>query len=142
MDRGRHSRPSGGRRFRAELGRAHGRALAELAVFAGPGGCRAIAAARAEIDPDPLCLSPPSADRVRLSRTMSEFVSAPRRPMVPVEGIEPPLLAEHDFESCASTSSATRARQKPKPAFYIVAVAARQKEFADLLPVPQALLPP
>ncbi len=31
--------------------------------------------------------------------------------MVPVEGIEPPLLAEHDFESCASTSSATRARR-------------------------------
>jgi hypothetical protein len=30
--------------------------------------------------------------------------------MVPVEGIEPTLLAEHDFESCASTSSATRAR--------------------------------
>ena len=30
--------------------------------------------------------------------------------LVPVEGIEPPLLAEHDFESCASTSSATRAR--------------------------------
>jgi hypothetical protein len=29
--------------------------------------------------------------------------------LVPVEGIEPPLLAEHDFESCASTSSATRA---------------------------------
>src|ERR1700684_4435240 len=29
--------------------------------------------------------------------------------MVPVEGIEPTLLAEHDFESCASTSSATRA---------------------------------
>ena len=29
--------------------------------------------------------------------------------VVPVEGIEPPLLAEHDFESCASTSSATRA---------------------------------
>jgi hypothetical protein len=31
--------------------------------------------------------------------------------MVPVEGIEPPLLAEHDFESCASTSSATRAQR-------------------------------
>ena len=31
------------------------------------------------------------------------------RLVVPVEGIEPPLLAEHDFESCASTSSATRA---------------------------------
>ena len=31
------------------------------------------------------------------------------RRLVPVEGIEPPLLAEHDFESCASTSSATRA---------------------------------
>src|SRR5271166_137185 len=29
--------------------------------------------------------------------------------MVPVEGIEPTLLAEHDFESCASTNSATRA---------------------------------
>src|SRR5271154_3973310 len=29
--------------------------------------------------------------------------------VVPVEGIEPPLLAEHDFESCASTSTATRA---------------------------------
>ena len=29
--------------------------------------------------------------------------------MVPVEGIEPPCLAAHDFESCASTSSATRA---------------------------------
>jgi hypothetical protein len=28
---------------------------------------------------------------------------------VPVEGIEPPLLAERDFESRASTSSATRA---------------------------------
>ena len=32
--------------------------------------------------------------------------------MVPVEGIEPPLLAEHDFESCASTSSATRAWER------------------------------
>jgi hypothetical protein len=31
--------------------------------------------------------------------------------VVPVEGIEPPLLAEHDFESCASTSSATRASE-------------------------------
>jgi hypothetical protein len=29
--------------------------------------------------------------------------------VVPVEGIEPPCLAAHDFESCASTSSATRA---------------------------------
>ena len=28
-----------------------------------------------------------------------------------MEGIEPPLLAEHDFESCASTSSATRAQR-------------------------------
>ena len=36
-------------------------------------------------------------------RTWSETL------VVPVEGIEPPLLAEHDFESCASTSSATRA---------------------------------
>jgi hypothetical protein len=29
--------------------------------------------------------------------------------MVPREGIEPSLLAEHDFESCASTNSATPA---------------------------------
>jgi hypothetical protein len=29
--------------------------------------------------------------------------------MVRVVGIEPTLLAEHDFESCASTSSATPA---------------------------------
>jgi hypothetical protein len=36
--------------------------------------------------------------------------------LVPVEGIEPTLLAEHDFESCASTSSATRAQS----ALYIV----------------------
>src|ERR1700722_5432206 len=36
-------------------------------------------------------------------------VAAKQRRLVPVEGIEPPLLAEHDFESCASTSSATRA---------------------------------
>src|SRR5260370_41725612 len=32
--------------------------------------------------------------------------------LVPVEGIEPTLLAEHDFESCASTNSATRARRR------------------------------
>ena len=31
--------------------------------------------------------------------------------MVPVEGIEPPFLSERDFESRASTSSATRALQ-------------------------------
>ena len=38
-----------------------------------------------------------------------------QRRLVPVEGIEPTLLAEHDFESCASTSSATRAwRMIPK----------------------------
>ena len=29
--------------------------------------------------------------------------------LVPVEGIEPPFLSERDFESRASTSSATRA---------------------------------
>ncbi len=31
--------------------------------------------------------------------------------MVGEEGIEPSLLAEHDFESCAYTNSATRPRQ-------------------------------
>src|SRR5579862_7214913 len=36
-------------------------------------------------------------------------VAAKQRRLVPVEGIEPPCLAAHDFESCASTSSATRA---------------------------------
>jgi hypothetical protein len=44
--------------------------------------------------------------------------------LVPVEGIEPPLLAEHDFESCASTSSATRALG----VLYIFGGAPRQKE--------------
>src|SRR6202043_3185492 len=44
--------------------------------------------------------------------------------LVPVEGIEPPLLAEHDFESCASTNSATRALS----ALYIFSRGARQKE--------------
>src|SRR5580700_1060260 len=43
--------------------------------------------------------------------------------LVPVEGIEPPLLAEHDFESCASTSSATRACA----AIYIRRLARRAK---------------
>src|SRR5579862_8377729 len=37
------------------------------------------------------------------------FARLRERRLVPVGGIEPPLLAEHDFESCASTSSATRA---------------------------------
>ena len=32
--------------------------------------------------------------------------------MVPGKGIEPSLPREHDFESCASTNSATRARLK------------------------------
>ena len=31
------------------------------------------------------------------------------RRIVPEAGIEPALLAEHEFESCASTSSATQA---------------------------------
>src|SRR5580700_12301808 len=39
----------------------------------------------------------------------AHLLSLRERRLVPVEGIEPPLLAEHDFESCASTSSATRA---------------------------------
>src|ERR1051326_7942961 len=49
-------------------------------------------------------LSPPSR---RLRR--AAFAPLRERRLVPVEGIEPPVLAEHDFESCASTSSATRA---------------------------------
>jgi len=40
-------------------------------------------------------------------RTATHAVNNQR--VVPVEGIEPTLLAEHDFESCASTSSATPA---------------------------------
>ncbi len=39
------------------------------------------------------------------------------RKMVPVVGVEPTLLTEHDFESCASANSATPAyyywRQQP-----------------------------
>src|ERR1700685_4723246 len=49
-------------------------------------------------------LRPPSPGRRRAA-----FAPLRERRLVPVEGIEPPLLAEHDFESCASTSSATRA---------------------------------
>src|SRR5579871_2449768 len=41
--------------------------------------------------------------------TAGSLPSLRKQRLVPVEGIEPPLLAEHDFESCASTSSATRA---------------------------------
>ena len=41
---------------------------------------------------------------------MRRYVKQCYNLLVPVEGIEPPLLAEHDFESCASASSATRAR--------------------------------
>ena len=44
--------------------------------------------------------------------------------MVPVEGIEPPFLSERDFESRASTSSATRA----SAALYIGRGRDRQKE--------------
>src|ERR1700691_6289032 len=45
-----------------------------------------------------------------IARVSRFIMSASRHSLlVPVEGIEPPLLAEHDFESCASTSSATRA---------------------------------
>ena len=36
---------------------------------------------------------------------------------VPKEGIEPSLLTEHDFESCASTNSATSASQSRKVCF-------------------------
>ena len=34
--------------------------------------------------------------------------------MVPVAGVEPALLTEHDFESCASAYSATPAGAKNK----------------------------
>jgi|ERR1700733_14259768 hypothetical protein len=57
-----------------------------------------------------------------------------RSPVVPVEGIEPPLLAEHDFESCASTSSATRALG----AFYSEPNPGRQKEIRLCPPLPPA----
>ena len=54
--------------------------------------------------PDVIELLPPAARQAQPRPLRDAFVL-----MVPVEGIEPPLLAEHDFESCASTSSATRA---------------------------------
>src|ERR1700739_3895904 len=53
--------------------------------------------------------------------------------LVPVEGIEPPLLAEHDFESCASTSSATRASADT----YIQAGRSRQNENGCLASTPK-----
>ena len=42
-------------------------------------------------------------------------VAAKRRSLVPLAGIEPALLAELDFESSASTSSATGAFGRPWP---------------------------
>ncbi len=59
----------------------------------------------------PVCFGNPPARRefhCRAARVMQRPRSVGH--VVPVEGIEPPLLAEHDFESCASTSSATRAQ--------------------------------
>jgi hypothetical protein len=47
----------------------------------------------------------------RLSlRTLTKKPSSlQEKGFVPEAGIEPALLAEHEFESCASTSSATQA---------------------------------
>ena len=39
--------------------------------------------------------------------------------MVPEERIELSLPKEHDFESCASTNSATRAKQKSKEILWL-----------------------
>jgi hypothetical protein len=47
--------------------------------------------------------------------------------MVRVVGIEPTLLAEHDFESCASTSSATPAL----PGTYSAPPPSRPTKFAE-----------
>lgn len=48
--------------------------------------------------------------------------------MVPPVGIEPTLLAEPDFESGASTSSTTGARE----GFYIAGIGVRQQLMAGL----------
>src|SRR5205814_6894485 len=48
-------------------------------------------------------------------RSAAPSVAAQRRSLVPLAGIEPALLAELDFESSASTSSATGAFVTPGP---------------------------
>jgi hypothetical protein len=55
-------------------------------------------------------------------------VAAKQRRLVPVEGIEPPCLAARDFESRASTSSATRALADT----YIEDARSRQNEIRRL----------
>jgi hypothetical protein len=45
----------------------------------------------------------------------SDKIMPKQRRMVPLAGIEPALLAELDFESSASTSSATGALAPPGP---------------------------
>ena len=69
---------------------------------------------------------------LRLPGAKRKFASrsGKRRRLVPVEGIEPPCLAARDFESRASTSSATRALA----AFYIVRGGLRQRKSGFLAP--------
>lgn len=43
---------------------------------------------------------------------LSAFTNTINIQLVPKVGVEPTLLAEHDFESCASASSATPAQKK------------------------------
>ena len=38
-----------------------------------------------------------------------EFIALASDEIIPVVGVEPTLLTEHDFESCASANSATPA---------------------------------
>src|SRR5262249_52812487 len=55
--------------------------------------------------------TPPLKFRFQIARRLTQpaFARLRERRLVPVEGIEPPFLSERDFESRASTSSATRA---------------------------------
>ncbi len=64
---------------------------------------------------------------------MSDYEILRNDVVVPLAGIEPALLAELDFESSASTSSATGARAKRSPRRYRTAAGARSTVAAAAL---------
>ena len=58
--------------------------------------------------------------------------------VVPGEGLEPPRLAAADFKSAASTNSATRARDRIRPATYTERPAASRRRRQKLGPISES----
>jgi hypothetical protein len=73
------------------------------------GACR-----REEANPCLQLVLKMESDAAQLAATARQAEAAKQRRLVPLAGIEPALLAELDFESSASTNSATGAcRDRP-----------------------------